>query len=84
MVKVLVVGQTPPPFGGQIMMTKMLLDASYEDIRLFHAPMSFSREMDEIGKFVFLNKIHIRGIEAMEISCKTKYQIKKEVNELAS
>jgi hypothetical protein len=38
----------------------------------------------EIGKFVFLNKIHIRGIEAMEISCKTKYQIKKEVNELAS
>ena len=53
MVKVLVVGQTPPPFGGQIMMTKMLLDANYEDIRLFHAPMSFSRGMDEIGKFRF-------------------------------
>ena len=37
-----------------------------------------------IGKFVFLNKIHIRGIKAIEISCKIKYQIKKEVNELAS
>jgi glycosyltransferase involved in cell wall biosynthesis len=53
MVKVLVVGQTPPPFGGQIIMTKILLDGNYGDIRLFHAPISFSRGMDEVGKFRF-------------------------------
>jgi glycosyltransferase involved in cell wall biosynthesis len=50
-VKVLVVGQTPPPYGGQAIMIQHMLDASYERIRLYHVRMNFSADMNDIGKF---------------------------------
>ncbi|RMG69356.1 MAG: glycosyltransferase family 1 protein [Bacteroidetes bacterium] len=50
-VKVLVVGQTPPPYGGQAIMIQNMLNASYTDIRMYHVRMSFSADMDDIGKF---------------------------------
>lgn len=46
----LVVGQTPPPLGGQAVMIEKMLDGDYGEIRLRHVRMAFSREMDEIGK----------------------------------
>ncbi|MBI3895975.1 MAG: glycosyltransferase family 4 protein [Acidobacteria bacterium] len=50
--KILVVGQTPPPFGGQAIMIGKMLKGSYgEEIRLVHVRMAFSRELDESGKF---------------------------------
>lgn len=49
--RILVVGQTPPPYGGQAINTKRLLDGRYERMRLFHVRLAFSTEMDEIGKF---------------------------------
>jgi glycosyltransferase involved in cell wall biosynthesis len=50
-VRVLVVGQIPPPFGGQAVMIAKFLEGRYERIRLFHVRMAFSREMDSMGKF---------------------------------
>ena len=47
--RVLVVGQTPPPFGGQAIAIQALLDGEYERISLSHIRMRFSRETDEIG-----------------------------------
>lgn len=48
---ILIIGQTPPPFGGQAMMIKRTLEGDYNGkIKFHHVRMSFSREMDEIGK----------------------------------
>lgn len=47
----MVVGQTPPPFGGQAIMIQNMLNASYDKIKLVHVRMSFSADMDDIGKF---------------------------------
>jgi glycosyltransferase involved in cell wall biosynthesis len=50
-VKILVVGQVPPPYGGQAIMTQKLLEAGYPDIELLHVPMHFSQKMGEMGNF---------------------------------
>jgi glycosyltransferase involved in cell wall biosynthesis len=49
--RVLVVGQVPPPWGGQAVMIQKLLDAKLQGVELFFVPMSFSADMDEIGRF---------------------------------
>lgn len=49
--KVLVVGQTPPPFGGQAVMIQKMLDGHYQKICTLHVRMNFSDEMDDIGRF---------------------------------
>ena len=56
MIKVLVVGQTPPPFGGQAVMIKKLLEGQFKHIELYHVRMAFSGDMNEIGRFR-VNKI---------------------------
>ncbi|MGA3080467.1 MAG: glycosyltransferase family 4 protein [Terracidiphilus sp.] len=48
---ILVVGQTPPPFGGQTVMIQLLLDGAYQDIELVHLPTCFSKELKSTGKF---------------------------------
>src|SRR5271168_720094 len=48
---VLLVGQLPPPVNGQTVMIKEFLEGSYERIRLHPVPMSFSRTIDEVGRF---------------------------------
>ena len=57
--KVLVVGQTPPPFGGQAIMIRTLLDGVYKQAKLFHVRMSFSKEMDDMGKFTLSKVFHL-------------------------
>lgn len=59
MIKVLVIGQTPPPYGGQAISIKLMLDGVYKKIKFFHVRMSFSRDMDEIGKFKFSKVFHL-------------------------
>lgn len=49
--KVLVVGQVPPPWGGQAVMICKLLDTELQDVDLEFVPMNFSEDMDEIGRF---------------------------------
>jgi len=49
--RILVVGQTPPPFGGQTIMIQHLLDGEYPGYELLHQRMGFSREMEEVGGF---------------------------------
>lgn len=55
---VLVVGQTPPPFGGQAVMIQELLNGRYERIRLFHVRLAFSDDMESVGKFA-LRKVWV-------------------------
>jgi glycosyltransferase involved in cell wall biosynthesis len=48
---VLLVGQLPPPVNGQTVMIKEFLEGSYQRIQLHPVPMSFSRTIDEVGRF---------------------------------
>ena len=50
-IRILVVGQTPPPFGGQAVMIRKFLDGSYSGLRLFHVRLAFSDSMEEVGRF---------------------------------
>lgn len=52
-VRVLVVGQTPPPFGGQAVMIEALLRGTYGKVHLFHVRLAFSEDMESVGKFAF-------------------------------
>jgi glycosyltransferase involved in cell wall biosynthesis len=48
--RILVVGQTPPPYGGQTVMIQLLLDGVYQDIELVHVRMNFSKELNSSGR----------------------------------
>lgn len=49
--RILVIGQTPPPFGGQALMIQALLDGDYENAELFHVRLDFSKNFDDMGSF---------------------------------
>ena len=49
--RVLVVGQTPPPYVGQSIMIDYLLRGPLERTELHHVRMNFSRDADDIGAF---------------------------------
>jgi glycosyltransferase involved in cell wall biosynthesis len=57
--KVLIVGQTPPPYGGQAIMIETMLKGVYPDVELYHIRMSFSSQMDEVGKFRIGKTLHL-------------------------
>lgn len=49
--RVLVVGQTPPPYGGQALMLRTLLDGKYQNAKLFHVRLEFSKDFNDMGSF---------------------------------
>ena len=61
-VKVLVVGQTPPPWHGQAVMIDRLLRAQYERVRLYHVRMAFSDSIDDVGRFRLRKLFHLLGV----------------------
>src|SRR5436309_7281948 len=66
--RVLAVGQTPPPLGGQALAIQSFVTGRYRDLEVFHVRMAFSRKTDEIGK-PRLNKIpHLVGLIARILS----------------
>lgn len=60
--KILVVGQTPPPYGGQAVMIAKLLQGDYPGVDLYHVRMSFSKEMDQMGRFQVSKLFHLVGV----------------------
>jgi len=57
--RVLVVGQTPPPWGGQAVMIQQLLNAELFSVRFCHVRMAFSENMNEIGRFKLQKLWHL-------------------------
>ncbi|TKC13072.1 glycosyltransferase family 4 protein [Pedobacter polaris] len=49
--RILVLGQTPPPYGGQALMLQTLLNGEYKNADLFHVRLEFSRDFDDMGSF---------------------------------
>ena len=75
MVKVLIVGQTPPPYGGQAIMIQNLLDAPFERVGLYHVRMAFSREMKDIGKFKLSKMFHLLKVVSSIVYMRFRYHI---------
>lgn len=49
--KILVVGQTPPPYHGQSIMIEALLKNPLKSVKFYHIRMHFSKSISDIGKF---------------------------------
>jgi glycosyltransferase involved in cell wall biosynthesis len=73
--KIIVVGQTPPPYGGQALMIEYMLEANFVEIEFYHVRMCFSREMNERGKLSFYKITHLFEIIYSTILLKIKYNV---------
>jgi glycosyltransferase involved in cell wall biosynthesis len=62
--KVLVVGQTPPPYGGQSIMIERMLQSDMADVEMIHVRMSFSSDVNEIGHVRASKFVHLLAIIA--------------------
>ena len=58
-IKVLVVGQTPPPFHGQSVMIQMLVDGPIAGVKVHHLRMAFSSSLDQVGRFQIGKVFHL-------------------------
>jgi glycosyltransferase involved in cell wall biosynthesis len=74
-VKVLVVGVTPPPYGGQHMMTERLIRKNFEDLQIYHVRMAFSQTMSVVGKFNFYKVKHMVSIVLKALYSRFKYDV---------
>jgi glycosyltransferase involved in cell wall biosynthesis len=63
-IKVLVVGQTPPPFHGQAFMIERLVKGKLDDLQLIHVRMEFSSHVNQVGRFHLLKIVHLFGLIA--------------------
>ncbi|MFK8113742.1 MAG: glycosyltransferase [Rubripirellula sp.] len=61
-VRVLVVGQTPPPLVGQWIMIEKMLSGNYTDVELMHVRMAFSTQVNQIGRFSLAKSFHLIGV----------------------
>lgn len=64
--RVLVVGQTPPPFGGQAVMVQALLDARPRQCVYHHVRLRYSDDMESVGKFA-LRKVLVLFTTIVEV-----------------
>lgn len=67
--RILVVGQTPPPYHGQGIMVERLVNASMDNVRVHHVRMAFSKSMDEVGRPGIGKVFHL-----FQVICQIVYQ----------
>ena len=73
--RVLVVGQTPPPYHGQAMMTQRLLNMSLDKVQLYHVRMAFSKSVSSVGSFQLGKLFHMVAVVGRIILCQFRYRI---------
>ena len=61
-IKILVVGQTPPPCHGQALMIERLVQARFERVELRHVRMAFSSSIADVGRFRVGKLWHLAGV----------------------
>lgn len=74
--KILVVGQTPPPYGGQALMIERMLNGAYKNARLYHVRMAFSQDMDDMGRLRLGKLFHPFSIIFRVVYLRLKYGIR--------
>jgi glycosyltransferase involved in cell wall biosynthesis len=63
-VRIVAVGQTPPPFGGQADTLELFVTGRYRLIEVFHVRMAFSKETADIGRPRPGKVLHLVGLIA--------------------
>jgi glycosyltransferase involved in cell wall biosynthesis len=76
MVKVLVVGQTPPPYGGQAIMIQKIIEGRYNEVELFHVRLAFSKDMEEVGHFKIRKIFHLLQVILSIIYMRIRHNVK--------
>jgi len=74
--KILVVGQTPPPYHGQAMMINRLVKADFTKISIYHIRMSYSENLNKIGKFSLHKVTHLLYLILKTYTFRFRYNIK--------
>jgi glycosyltransferase involved in cell wall biosynthesis len=74
-VKVLVVGQTPPPYHGQAVMIERLLQSPLDGVRLFHVRMAFSRSISDLGRVQPMKLLHLPMVILKILYMRLRYGI---------
>lgn len=59
--RVLIVGQTPPPYHGQAIAIENIVKASYEAVEISHVRLQFSRALNEVSQFRMRKVLHLVG-----------------------
>lgn len=73
--RVLVVGQTPPPYHGQALMIQMLLNGNYKYARLRHVRMAFSQDISQVGRFAWRKIGHLVGLIARVYWARLRHRV---------
>jgi len=60
--KIVLVGQTPPPVHGQAMMLEQIVAAPYKKLEIIHVRMSFSQEIGSVGRFDWRKVFHLCAV----------------------
>lgn len=71
--KIIIVGQIPPPFHGQSVMIKAMVDGLDGRLDYELVPMRFSQEVDENGDFGFGKLIHLVSLTCRVLRLLWKY-----------
>jgi glycosyltransferase involved in cell wall biosynthesis len=74
--KVLVVGQSPPPFGGQAIMIGRLVESKLDDVTLIHVRMNFSSHMNEVGRVRLSKVLHLFKLIAQIAYCRVAHRVR--------
>ena len=56
---ILIVGQTPPPYGGQAIIIDNLVHGTYEQLDVHHVRMEFSESLSEARQFSITKVLHV-------------------------
>jgi glycosyltransferase involved in cell wall biosynthesis len=61
-VKVLLIGQTPPPYHGQALTIQRLVEGQYRRLKIYHVRMAYSKTLDEVGEFQIRKVFHLAWV----------------------
>ncbi len=75
-VKVLVLGQTPPPFHGQALSIERLVRAGFSGIEIYHVRMAFSSSIDSVGRFGWGKVLHLLTVMSRAIRLRFRHDLR--------
>lgn len=73
--RVLVVGQTPPPYGGQTLMIERLVRARFTRVVVHHVRLAFARDMSDMGRFRVGKALHALSVLARIVAARFRHRI---------
>ena len=70
--RVVAVGQTPPPYGGQAIAIDSFVRGRYRHLEVFHVRMAFSTDFAEVGRFQPGKVVHLVALVLRILWCRVR------------